>query len=72
MHHSNKGVDVYRRYYDKLLILGDLNSELKDRCLNAFSDVNNLKSLDKEPTCFKNPNNPSCIDSFHMNCLRYF
>ena len=72
LHHLNKGLDVYLKHYDNLLILGDLNSDLKDGCLNAFSNVNNLKSLNKEPTCFKNPNNPSCIDLFLTNRSRYF
>ena len=72
LHHLNKGLDVYLKHYDNLLILGDLNSELKDSCLNDFSNVNNLKSLNKEPTCFKNPNNPSCIDLFLTNRSIYF
>ena len=67
MHHLNKGLDVYLKHYDNLLILGDLNSELKDSCLSDFSNVNNLISLNKEPTCYKNPNNPSCIDLFLTN-----
>ena len=71
LHHLNKGLDVYLKH-DKLLILGDLNSDLKDGCLNTFSNVNNLKSLNKEPNCFKNPNNPSCIDLFLTNRSRYF
>ena len=53
LHHLNKGLDVYLKYYDNLLILGHLNSKLKDSCLNDFSNVNDLKSLNKEPTCFK-------------------
>ena len=69
---GNSGLDVYLKHYDNLLILGDFNSNLKDGCLNAFSNVNNLKSLNKEPTCFKNPNNPSCIDLFLTNRSRYF
>ena len=68
----NKGLDVCLKHYDNLLILGDRNSELKDSCLNDFSKVNNLKSLSKEPTCFKNPNNLSCIDLFLKNRPRYF
>ena len=31
-----------------------------------------LTSLNKEPTCFKNPNNPSCIDLFYTNRSRFF
>ena len=67
-----KGLDVYLRHYDNLFILGDLNSELKDSCLNAFSNVDNLKSLNKEPTIFKNPNNPSCIYLLLANRSEYF
>ena len=71
LHHLNKCLDVYLKHYN-LLILGDLNADLEDGCLNAFSNVNNLKSLNKETTCFKNPNNPSCIDLFLTNRSRYF
>ena len=57
MHHLNKGLDVYLKNYNNLLILGDLNSELEETCLNDFCNANNLKSLNKKPTCFKNPEN---------------
>ena len=72
LHHLNQGLDVNLKHYDSLLLLGDLNSELKDSCLNAFSNVNNLKNLNKEPACFKNPNNLSCRDLFLTNRSRYF
>ena len=52
-------VDVYLKDYDNFLILGDLNPKLKDNYLNDFSIVNNLESLNLEPTWFKNLNNPS-------------
>ena len=71
MHHLNKGLDVYLKNYN-LLILGDLNSELEETCLNDFCNVNNLKSLNKKPTCFKNPENPSCIDLFLTNRQKSF
>ena len=29
-----------------------------------------LKNLVNEPTCYKNPDNPSCIDLFLRNCKR--
>ena len=72
LRHLNKGLDVYLKHYDNLLILGDLNSELKDSGLNDFYNVNNFKSLTKKPTCFKNSNNPSWIDWFPINRSRYF
>ena len=68
----SKGLDVYLKHCDNLLFLGDLNSELKGNCLNDFSNVNNLKSLNKELTYFKNPSNPSFIDLFFTNRPTYF
>ena len=40
--------------------------------MNGFSNVNNLKSLNKEKTYFKNSNNPSCIDLFLADRSRNF
>ena len=47
LHHLNKSLDVYLKNCDNLLILGDLNSELKGNYLNDFSNVNILKALTK-------------------------
>ena len=61
-HHLNKGLDVYLKRYDNIQIMGDLNSEVSENYLNGFCGVNSLKTLNRGPPCFKNPNNPSCID----------
>ena len=45
MYHLNKGLMSYLKHYDNLLILGDLNSEFKENCLNDFSNVSNLKKM---------------------------
>ena len=45
LHHLSKGLDVYLKHYDNLLILGDLNSELKDNSLNDFYNVKSLESF---------------------------
>ena len=45
--------------------------------MSEFCDTYNLKSLIREPTCYKNPENPSCIDliltnrtcSFQNSCV---
>ena len=37
-----------------------------------FCESYNLKSLIKQPTCFKTPKNPSCIDLFLTNRPRRF
>ena len=54
------------------MLLGDLNVESLDPVLNDFCNVCNLFSLVKEPTCFKNSYNPSCIDLFLTNRPRSF
>lgn len=40
--------------------------------MSDFLHQYNLKSIVKEPTCFKNINNPSCIDLFLTNCPKSF
>ena len=67
LHHLNKDLDVYLKSYDNILIMGDFNSEFSENCLNSFCNVNSLRTLYRGPTCFKNPNNPSCIDLFLTN-----
>ena len=46
----------------RLFFLGDFNIEIEDASLCSFMSSFDLKSLIKEPTCFKSLNNPSCID----------
>ena len=58
----SKGLDTYISQYDNIMLLGDLNVESSDPVLNDFCNVYNLFSLVKEPTCFKNSDNPLCID----------
>ena len=72
LHHLIKGLESYIGNYDNILLLGDFNSEFSEPCLNDFCDIYNLKSLVKGPTCYKNPENPSCIDLFLTNRPRTF
>ena len=46
--------------------------ETSETALRNFCDLYKLKNLVREPTCFKNPDNPSCIDLFLTNCSRSF
>ena len=48
--------------YENILLLGDFNSEKREDAMQEFCNVYNLKNLVKESTCFKNVDNPSCID----------
>ena len=67
-----KGLDTYISQYDNIILLGDLNIESSNPVLNDFCNVYNFFCLVKEPTCFKNPYSPSCIDCFLTNCTRSF
>ena len=40
--------------------------------MQTFCDTYNLKSLVKKPTCFKNLDNPSCIDLILTNRIKSF
>ena len=57
----------YLSQYDNVVILGDFNSEINEDAMETFCNSFNLKSLIKEPTCFKSTKNPSCIDLILTN-----
>ena len=40
--------------------------------MNGFCNINSLKTLNRGSTCFKNSNNPSCIDFFVTNRQQCF
>ncbi len=64
-------LDQYSNY-DKFLLAGDFNLEEEEDVLHDFLLERDAKCLVKEPTCFKNPDNPSCIDLFLTNSYRSF
>ena len=68
----SKIIDRNTSRSDKYLWIGDFNSETSEPALRNFCDLYKLKNLVRERTCFKNPDNPSCIDLFLTNCSRGF
>ena len=62
MNELGKALDIYLHKYDHILLIGDFNLEISERSIHDFCNVCNLESLSNSPTCFKNPENPSCID----------
>ena len=60
----DKALDVYSTY-EKVLINGGFNAQEGEKSLKR------RKSLNKEATCYKNPNKPSCIDLI-FNTKTYF
>ena len=63
----SRNLDLYTSLYENLFILGDFNVDMTDSYMKEFCIRYNLTSLIKEPTCYKNPENPSCIDLFLTN-----
>ena len=75
MHHLDalsKFLDLYSSKYEKVLILGDFNVGIEEKHIKCFCDNYNFKSLIKQPTCYKNPDNPTFIDLMLTNAVRNF
>ena len=63
----NKALDMCSHSYDKVLLSGDFNAQEDETVISNFIHQNNLKNIVKEKPCFKNPQNPTCIDLFLNN-----
>ena len=70
-----RSLDFYQSY-ENFLLVGDFNIQEEETILKDFLEENFAKNLVKEPTCFKNQNNPSKIDLIITNkprsCLTSF
>ena len=73
----SKNLGLYSSQYENNIIIGDFSADVSDPHVNDFCNAYNLSSLVKEPTCHKNPDNPSCIQrvltnqpsSFQRSCV---
>ena len=72
LHCIGRRIDFYSSNYDNFVVLGDLNTEISNSFMEQFCASYNLKSLIKEPTCFKSVDNPSCIDLILTNHPKCF
>ena len=67
----DKALDCYSSY-DRIVLIGDFNSEDHETCMETFLYQHNLTNIVKEGTCFKNSSKPSTIDLFLTNNSSYF
>ena len=67
----NKALDVYSGYKSVLLV-GDFNAKIGETHLDTFLYQHELEIINKEPTCYKNSENPSCIDFILPNRPKIF
>ena len=65
--HIGKGLNSLSNKYDDYILMGDFNAELSNNFVDNFCGCYSLKSLIKKPKCFKNPDNPTCIDLILTN-----
>ena len=54
----SRSLDALSTKYENIVLLGDLNACVDDEALQTFCKFYFLHSLIKQPTYFKNPENP--------------
>ena len=62
-----KSLALYSSNYENLILLGDFNVSIDNSYMAGFCDTYDLRSLVTEPTCYKTPENPTCIDFILTN-----
>ena len=63
-HHLNQTqaqLEFLCKNYKHLLLMGNCKANISKPTFTSFSILFKLKDLAKEPTCYKNLNNPSCL-----------
>ena len=68
----NRIMDAFSKNYDNVIFLGDFNTSINDNAMKSFCSLNDLTSLIDQPTCYKNPGKPTCIDLTLTNHPNYF
>ena len=61
-------LDLFITKYEHLVFLGDFNYGMEDTSIKVFCSNYNLTSMINKPTCYKNPDKPTCIDLILTNC----
>ena len=67
-----KNLDVLTSKYDNIILMDDFNAEPPDTVVSDFCEIYNLKNVIREKVCFKNPNNPCCINFIITNRQKSF
>ena len=68
----SKGLDIQLNKYENVILLGDFKANIAGSFIKSFCENYNIRSVVNKPTCFKNPENPSCIDLILTNKPRSF
>ena len=65
-------LDLHSSKYEKILILGDFDTEVEEPNKQSFCKNYNLKRLIKQPTCYEGPKKLTCIVLILRNVPRMF
>ena len=65
-------MDEFSKTYHNATLLGDFNTCINDNAMKSFCSLNDLTSLIDQPTCYKNPDKPTCIYLILTNRHNYF
>ena len=68
----SESLDLLSSDYEKMIFLGDFNVTDDEHHMKSFCENYGLKNLIRQPTCYKNPSNPACIDLILTNVPRSF
>ena len=68
----NRIMDEFSKNYDNVIFLGDFNTSINDNAMKSFCSLKDLTSLIDQPTCYKSPGKPTCIDLILTNRPNYF
>ena len=68
----SKSLDLFTTKYERSLFLGDFNVGMEDSSTKTFCSNFNLNSMINRPTCYKNPDKPTCIYLILTNCRGSF
>ena len=68
-----RSLDLYCAEYEHFIIVRDFNTEVTQASMKVFfGSYEFTKNLIKDATCYKNPENPSCIDLLLTNNANSF
>ena len=57
----------YSKLYENLVFMVDFNVTMDDKFMINFCELNDLSNLIDKPTCYKNFDQPKCIDLILTN-----
>ena len=67
----DKCLDVYSTY-ERVKLASDFNAQVDEKLFDTFLYQHKLTSINRNFLCYKNPNNPSCIDHILTNSPKSF